>query len=252
MAQLIFFNLPNENPLQGTEFKARKDGDVLYPIIPDDTDGKKLFICGKGWITIGKRNVVTVPVWDRQIETFNSYLEKYGTYCLYYSITGKSFQSRNCCDYNAQYEFASVCRYCHNRLEDYNKFVTLYRKFLELEREAVTDLYKNNGNPEWQIKFYLSHYSLRPTYSTMGILMPPDVQILKAEKYLSEFVIEKYNESLASDSKDYILDSWEDKAKSVCEVFKHRNIPQMVEYCYGKEAADLYSEIEKIFSETDF
>ena len=73
-------------------FKAYKYKDektkkiTLYPIIPSlYYSDKEIFIYGVGYKKIG-RSVVEVPVFDGDSEYWNEYIEKYGIYCLFYSI----------------------------------------------------------------------------------------------------------------------------------------------------------------------
>lgn len=59
---------------------------TLYPIIPSlYYSDKEIFIYGVGYKKIG-RSVVEVPVFDGDSEYWNEYIEKYGIYCLFYSI----------------------------------------------------------------------------------------------------------------------------------------------------------------------
>lgn len=214
-----------------------------------DTDST--FVRGHGTIKLAKRKITMIPVWDGEIETFNDYLAKYGYKAIYRSLTFRDYNNWDCVDYNAQREFRSILHYCLDDLAKYNEFVTKYRKFLELERKAVHKLigYGNNG---WFADFHLEHHRLRPRYTVMyDIDCPPTVTILDAEKHLRHLATEHYNQTHTSCSERFDMIEFETKYKEIDEIFKDKNVPQMVEHFYGKEAADLYVELEKMYAPED-
>ena len=228
-----------------TEFKTITYKGKMHII--DHEGDNRTFIRGVGWVKTANLKVTTIPVWDGEVETLAKYMEDYGMEALYRSMTFRDIYDGDCVSHNARNEFYSIVRYCLNDLPKYNTFVTKYRRFLEMEKEAVTRLIKK----EWWIDLHLETNSLRPQYTVMGMVtMPPSVQVLNAEGCLRNLAIQAYNTEHEGEEGNFI-DVWDTKVEYLDNIFNNRNIPEMVEYFYGKEAADLYNELEAMYAPED-
>lgn len=233
-----------------TEFKAIRakndKGEWIFHILDPRNDTKTTFIGGKGSVSLKNRRLYTIPVWDGETETLDTYLDEYGYHALFRSMTLEDYDTRDCVAYNAQMEFASLIRYGRSDLNKWNGYQETYAKFLELEREAVTKAIKS----EWTVNFHLEHHSLRPSFSTYGISTPPSIPTLSTEESLKELARETLYWEEQNGTKDK-ADHAENLEKIRKEVFLKLSIRQMVKTYYGKEASDLYNKLEGMYGEKE-
>ena len=205
--------------VEGDTFKAYRYKDkvtkkiTLYPIIPTSwSDDKKVFIPGMGYKKIGK-NVVEVPVFDGNPKYWNEYLEKYGAYCLYYSIDGSDYLSMDCCAYQKQCEFRSILYY---GVEDYVDFISNFNKLSMIQIATIKAKYYPLISKYNKIKMdYLidNEWKFRPCFSLYGASLKYSPNVIDDDKRMESLYREYRSAVLKSDSADY---------QKAMEMEKHR------------------------------
>lgn len=176
MADIQYFYLgknSRSNKLEGTSFKAYKYKDketkkvTFYPIISEFNNElpKEIFIYGIGWKKIGK-NMVEIPIFDNNSEHWDEYIDKYGVYCLFYSIDGSDYGTRDCCAIKKQTEFNSIVKY---GITDYVGFMNNFMEFHKIQVSTIKDKYlpliKEYGStykPECEL---INEYQFTPCYT---------------------------------------------------------------------------------------
>ena len=205
--------------VEGDTFKAYRYKDkvtkniTLYPIIHTSwSDDKKIFIPGMGYKKIGK-NVVEVPVFDGNPKYWNEYLEKYGAYCLYYSIDGSDYLTMDCCAYQKQCEFRSILYY---GVEGYVDFISNFNKLSMIQIATIKAKYYPLISKYNILKMeYLidNEWKFRPCFSLYGLPLKYSPTVINDDKCMESLYREYRSAVLKSDSADY---------QKAMEMEKHR------------------------------
>lgn len=205
--------------VEGDTFRAYRYKDkvtkkiTLYPIIPTSwSDDKKVFIPGMGYKKIGK-NVVEVPVFDGNPKYWNEYFEKYGAYCLYYSIDGSDYLSMDCCAYQKQCEFRSILYY---GVEGYVDFISNFNKLSMIQIATIKAKYYPLISKYNMLKMdYLidNEWKFKPCFSLYGAFLKYSPNVIDDNKRMESLYREYRSAVLKSDSADY---------QKAMEMEKHR------------------------------
>ena len=186
---------------------------TLYPIIPTSwSDDKKVFIPGMGYKKIGK-NVVEVPVFDGNPKHWNEYLEKYGAYCLYYSIDGSDYLTMDCCAIQKQCEFRSILYY---GVEGYVDFISNFNKLSMIQIATIKAKYYPLISKYNILKMeYLidNEWKFTPCFSLYGLPLKYSPNVINDDKCMESLYREYRSAVLKSDSADY---------QKAMEMEKHR------------------------------
>lgn len=217
--------------------------DKEYYVPVEECNGKQTFVYGLGWFKTN--NIVNVPVYDCEIESWNDYVLKYGYDCLFYSLTGHHRHSMDCCALSMQREFSSFVM-SNWGLHKYAKFVELYKKINQLQYNA---LYKI----EWmkQIYDFTEDYLFRPCHCIGGIIpMDPYADVIADDEKLEKLYRTKRNRELSKEGKTAyeIVDILDNEI--VNGVFPI-STKERIEYFFGKECMELYQQILEEFK-TDY
>lgn len=125
-------NMPKKE-FQAVEMN-NKGKTLLYPVL--NNDGSKIFISGYGWIKKGKCK--TIPVFPLKEKEWTKYRMKYRDLCMFYSLTGEDYNSNDAAVEPQRDEYTSLCLK-PERLSDYKRFVRIYRKINEIQKDFFTD-----------------------------------------------------------------------------------------------------------------
>lgn len=137
-------------------FKAGYHENTLYP---SDSDKKgQTFIHGIGEVKLKK--LKEIPVYDGTINGWNDYLEKYGKFCLFYSITGGDLNGWDCASDRQRQEFNAIIL-CG--VDKYLEFVRLWKRFNDIQHQ-VLDKYD---------PFFTKNFFLKPSYTLGGCYYLP-------------------------------------------------------------------------------
>lgn len=170
MARMRFFYLNNGeiNKLPSVSFDAlriRQNHEItLYPFSNND-DGN-VFIYGQGWRKVRPRNKVTVPVFSLDSDDWNDYIEKYGIRCLFFSLTGRQYDSNDCCDTDMRTEFNSIIR---GGVDRYVRFIEDFLSLHEIQREKVEMELRRTDN---YYPMYRDRFLFRPMYYLFYSFVP--------------------------------------------------------------------------------
>lgn len=132
----------------------------LFPIIPmyGEKEMKETFIHGIGYVKLKKKNIVKVPLYDYENEEdWDEYLNKYGRYCLYYSLTGHDYLSPACCEISAQAEFRSLVNYKID-IKRYQTYVYNVKQIQQIQRDILYKTYKFDKYKVDKCLFYPMFY----------------------------------------------------------------------------------------------
>ena len=223
MAKMQFFYIGKSYgscKVEGDTFNAYRYKDkktkkiTLYPIIPTNwsTDNKKIFIQGMGYKKVGK-NVVEVPVFDGDPKHWNEYLEKYGAYCLYYSIDGSDYLTMDCCAIHKQCEFRSILQY---GVEGYVDFINNFNKLSMIQIATIKAKYYPLISKYNILKMeYLidNEWKFTPCFSLYGLPLKYSPNVINDDKCMESLYREYRSAVLKSDSADY---------QKAMEMEKHR------------------------------
>lgn len=189
-------------------FKAYKYTDketkkiTLYPIT--DNNDKEIFIYGIGHKKIAKTKVIDVPVFDLNPNHWDEYREKYGDYCLYYSIDGTTLDSWDCCQERKRQEYKSILM---TGVKKYDKFINLFNKLAGIQMEVIKSKYlpliqKYTGFAE---TYLLERYTFMPQYNEIFsfciIKATPD--ILRDDRQMENLYKDYRTAVLKDKSEDY-------------------------------------------------
>lgn len=172
--------------------KAKYDnGEYHYvPIIPSryETADKvtEIWICGQGWVKIGKRKRYEIPVFDGTIEHYKDYLSEWGEDIMAYCLHGDLFnRSNDCCDINYQNEWICLNYYGP---EKYNEFAVHYSTMLEYQKKWFIEhhlpIFKTHGYGDVS-----KNYMFKPELNLGFSFLPVPcmgVDILHDDKKLEE------------------------------------------------------------------
>lgn len=147
-----------------------KNTQVLYPQTDTYSDNE-VFVYGIGWKKFGKTNKVVVPCFSGELEDWDRYINEYGIECLFYSLTGYSLHSNDCCSAKYADEFYSLL---HLRfkggIQKYQKFVDAMLKIQAIQREKLTKMF--SYTKDWELKYIIEKYTFYPCFRIF-LIMPP-------------------------------------------------------------------------------
>lgn len=243
------------NPPKSNTFKAYKYKDketketTLYPI--KNENDKNIFIHGIGTKKIAPTKVIEVPVFDMIAEHWDEYREKYGDYCLYYSIDGSDLDDWDCCSQNKRNEYKSILE------TGTAKYVEFINCFMQLSAKQ-SDIIKNKYLPLIQEhtcfceEKLIDEYLFRPQYyllytffntSAMPDVINDDKRMEKLYKDYRSAVLKNQNE----DYKKYreLLS----ESLNIKKEWKKEHPNQIFDYC--NVSKELYREYENLLDESD-
>jgi len=149
--------------------KQLKETTIYYPKTDNFYDDS-LFVKGIGWKKIGKTNKVIIPTFSGNVEDWDDYILKYGKMCLFYSLSGYSLDSCDCCAYNLRNEFYSIFQ-CKGGILGYQKYVENMLAIQDIQRKVLED--KFSLLSEYIRNSYIDKYLFRPFFNMYFVVMPP-------------------------------------------------------------------------------
>lgn len=155
-----------------------------------------------GYKKVGK-NVVEVPVFDGDPKHWNEYLEKYGAYCLYYSIDGSDYLTMDCCAIHKQCEFRSILQY---GVEGYVDFINNFNKLSMIQIATIKAKYYPLISKYNILKMeYLidNEWKFTPCFSLYGLPLKYSPNVINDDKCMESLYREYRSAVLKSDSADY-------------------------------------------------
>ena len=199
-ANFIYIGKSMEHMIPKSDFCAlkltNKDKRVLYPswdeetikntsvLCPCDLGDKEVFVYGLGWKKLGKKNWVNVPLFSGEIEDWDNYLEEYGKECLFYSLTGYSLKSNDCCAYKMVGEFLSLLQ-CKGGIEQYQKYVENIEAIQEIQREVFNE--KLSYMTDYSRENFINKNLIRPCYRVFLFISTPYLDTPKDDDKLECF-----------------------------------------------------------------
>ena len=148
-----------------------KNTQVLYPQTDTYSDNE-VFVYGIGWKKIGKTNKVVVPCFSGELEDWDKYIEEYGIECLFYSLTGYSLHSNDCCSYNYVSEFYSLLQLrFKGGIQKYQKFVDAVLKIQAIQKEKLTKMF--SYKKDWELKKLIKENTFYPCFRILCVIMHP-------------------------------------------------------------------------------
>lgn len=195
-------------PLKVDSFKAYKYTDketkkvTLYPITNDND--KEIFIYGIGHKKIAKTKVIEVPVFDLNPKHWNEYREKYGDYCLYYSIDGTTLDGWDCCQECKRQEYKSILM---TGVKKYVKFINLFNKLADIQLNVIKSKYLPiiQKYTCFSEEYLLKNYMFSPQYNLVysfciSKAMP---NVLRDDKQMENLYKDYRSSVLKSESEEY-------------------------------------------------
>lgn len=160
------------------------------------TYDKSVFVRGFGYIKT--KYIETIPVYDGTIDSWNDYVLKYGYHCLFYSLTGYTLDSDDCCAYNMQREFRSFVS-SGMGLVKYAKYVNLFQKINAIQLTTFK-------NYPFIFNFEYDKYYFTPCYSLYGILtITPYVDTIRDDEKMERL----YRRIRTTELKDKGIDNYQ-------------------------------------------
>ena len=148
-----------------------KNTQVLYPQTDSYSDNE-VFVYGIGWKKFGKTNKMVVPCFSGELEDWDRYIKEYGIECLFYSLTGYSLHSNDCCSDKYVSEFYSLL---HLRfkggIQKYQKFVDAMLKIQAIQKEKLTKMF--SYKKDWVLKEIIKKNIFYPCFRIFCVIMPP-------------------------------------------------------------------------------
>lgn len=169
-------------PFKAVRMKEERTGKMVFlPIVQSkwEKERNEFWYYGFGHIKLNNRKTYEIPLFSGNAEDWNEYKEKYGKYCLYYSINGKAF-SFDCADLCEIYEFNSICG---SDVMKYPAFVDCFFRMNEIQERVIAE--KFNGVT--LIKNERERMIFRPGHSIMGFAFPYLADVLADDKKLEIF-----------------------------------------------------------------
>jgi len=175
-----------------------KNNVILYPQIDD---GDEVFVYGLGYKKFGKTNKVEVPLFSGEIEDWDEYLKTWGKECLFYSISGYSLYSMDCCLCSSQNEFYSILE-CDGGIEKYQRYVENIECIQEIQKDVINE--KFSYCPDWERNHLVDDLLFRPSYSIMGLLpISPYLDTIKDDEKLEKFYRKYRHHEIMLNHADY-------------------------------------------------
>lgn len=213
---------------------------VYYPlIVGTDNDA---FISGIGWIKLAKRKVYDIPVYDGQSEHWDSYLEKYGHRCLYYSIAGRDLCCFDAAQTSMKDEFEAI-----NSVGaiGYPQYVKKFKRINDIQMEVLHSV----------SKYVVEKLLFRPDFRLLKstVLLPDTLsddeklevayrrlnfnKKFKEHKEYSEYI---RLERISNDYEEELRKKYGNDYSNVCGIKEFGLMKQ-----YSSEAGNKYTEIFK-------
>jgi hypothetical protein len=186
MIELIFLKEPyRADRAPNANFLAVKHNKEIYPLHYQD-DKKETFIMGFGYVKIAKKQLFTVPVYSRKVKDWDTYLEKYGKYCLYYSLSGGHLEDRDCCTIRQQEEFYRIL-HCGGAVK-FSQFANNFNKFHKIQEDVIEKL-------PGICKLYSDDIYIKPAYSISILGCAPYMDSINDDRKLEKtyLYIRKHN-----------------------------------------------------------
>ena len=215
-ANFIYIGKSMEYLIPKSDFRAlklsNKDKRELYPswdeetikntsvLCPCSSGDKEAFVYGLGWKKLGKKNWVNVPLFTGEIEDWNNYLNKYGKDCLFYSLTGYSLHSNDCCASNMISEFLSLLQ-CEGGIEQYQKYVENIEAIQEIQTEVFNE--KLSYMSEYERKSFIEKNLIRPCYRVFLFITTPYLDTPNDDDKLECFYRTYRNNEIKTKHPDY-------------------------------------------------
>lgn len=150
--------------------KQIKETTILYPQTHSYMGDDEVFVRGIGWKKFGKTNRIFVPLFSGNIEDWDEYIQTYGKYCLFYSLTGYSLHDSDCCAFNSINEFYSLLQ-CEGGIEQYQKFVENILEIQKIQTHTISKKLKYLS--KWQRERFIQENLIRPCFRVFMLIMPP-------------------------------------------------------------------------------
>lgn len=185
-------------------FKAVKikiDGnDTLIPVILNSwernkeiTPSTEIFIYGVGRKKVGKRKLYEIPLFDNEAEHWNDYINQYGKYCLFFSLTGNDYDSMDCCLTSERNEFNSINNY---GAVEYVDFIENFLRINELQRKVLEQWHNTYYGSGYSIDRFVDKYLFRPCYNIYWLSFQYSTDVLEDDKRMEEFYEAKRTKEL--------------------------------------------------------
>ena len=211
-------------------------------MIPQTDDGNEVFVYNIGWKKFGKTNKIVVPLFSGNIDEWDDYVEKYGKECLFYSLSGYSLHSNDCCILSAIREFHSIFQ-CYGGIKHYQEFVENVEKIQQIQ----TDVFKEKLSflTDWGLNNFIENHLFRPCYSIFFLIMSPYLDTPTDDKKMEEFYINYRKHEIMSEYSDY------DNIKASNLIFKEIDdgvvfpicMSDRIKMLFGEECERLYQSI---------
>lgn len=191
---------------------SNKDKKELYPSWDEETikntsvlcpcglGDKEVFVYGLGWKKLGKKNWVNVPLFSGEIEDWDNYLKEYGKECLFYSLTGYSLKSNDCCANNMVEEFLSLLQ-CKGGIEQYQKYVENIEAIQEIQTEVFNE--KLSYMTDYSRKKFINKNLIRPCYRVFLFISTPYLDTPTDDNKLECFYRTYRNHEIKTSHPDY-------------------------------------------------
>ena len=263
--KFIYIGKGNENRLPKDTFNAiklsKRDKEKLYPnwdvetiknteVIFPQTDGwsdNEVFVSGLGWKKFGKHNTMEVPVFSGYIEDWDEYLKTYGKHCLFYSLSGYSLDSCDCCAYISVNEFYSLLQ-CNGGIEKYQSYVSAMTRIREIQMDKIKEMFSSYAS-EWMLKDITDKCLFRPSMRIFMIITSPYLDTPEDDNKLENVYRRKRYYELKEQYADNFVQIDDIISKEIKEgVVFPICMSERLEMIYGKECNNLYKYILENFN----
>lgn len=222
--------------------KEIKNTTILIPHTDEYLNKNEVFVQGIGWKKIGKTNKVVVPLFSGNVEDWDDYIEKYGKECLFYSLSGYSLHSYDCCVIPLIREFHSIMQ-CKGGIKQYQKFVENIEKIQQIQLDVFKE--KLSFLSDWGLNDFIENHLFRPCYNVSFVSMPPYLDTIIDDVKLEEFYIKYRKHEIMSEYSDY------DNIKASNLIYKEIGDGVVFPICmtdrmkmlFGEECEKLYQSI---------
>lgn len=243
------------------DFYAMEISGILYPLI-NYNGRKQVFVYGYGWVKDERKKLHEIPLYSENPYQWDDYLKKYGKYCMFYSLTGAEYDSRDCSNIKIRSEFKMINEH---GISKYLGYASLWWRFHEIQNQVIE-------NMPGMCDAYRYDMIIYPFTSIIGCSLIPipnapadDEKLECAYKYSLKKCLEtkhplysKYKENRNIWEKDRLVDALEyakdlgSKISLECDIEVGMSMldgtfpvcmrDRMI-LLYGQEASDLYDQM---------
>ena len=237
---------------------SNKDKRTLYPLwdeeqiknttvlCPCSLDDKEVFVYGLGWKKFGKTNKVSVPLFSGELEDWDNYLNEYGKECLFYSLTGYSLKSNDCCANNMISEFLSLLQ-CKGGIKEYQKYVENVETIQEIQTKVFNEKLSFMGN--YEKKSFIEKNLIRPCYRILFFISTPYFDTPADDDKMETFYRTFRHNEIKTSHKDY--ERMLELTKLMSEEIENGNSYTSPKYLeYKDEYHKIYSAINECVLDT--